>query len=266
MKLAATAVLTLIGMASPALAQWGPYGASPYGGPGPYYGDRYGSAPYGRAPDGYYDVIPPFEVRMILRSAGFNPLDRPALVGMNYVVRAWSRRGEMVRVVVDARRGRIMSVGPLAGPPSSQPSPRYGAIPSQPEAADDDEDAMPPPRGRAPNAQRPGDGEMIAPNPPPVLRYDPRLGAAPSEDDPSVAPRRAPSPSKSGRTAAVTPTYPPMPRPRPAIPPAGETAEAPAAVIETPAAAPPAPAKEPAAKVPLAAPKGGDFPPVAPLE
>jgi hypothetical protein len=60
------------------------------------------------------DVLPPYEVVTVIRSAGLDPLTRPFLRGRHYVIRAIDRDDREVRVVVDARRGEIMRIVPVA--------------------------------------------------------------------------------------------------------------------------------------------------------
>jgi hypothetical protein len=178
------------------------------------------------------DVIPPYEVFTIIRSMGLNPLGRPHYRGRTYVLRAVDRRGEEVRVVVDAYAARVLSVTPVdrqaatdydeppyrrrydSGPPLPGPrviesDPRYApprAIPSDPRysspqtAPEDDEDY-------------PGEG-------PDELDADEEgeTGSLPPRTAPGMigAPRTPPAISAPAtRSAAVTPPKTPLPRPRP---------------------------------------------------
>ena len=74
------------------------------------------------APPGYDAGVPPYEVLTIVRSMGLEPLTRPVRNGPAYALRAVDPSGQEVRVVVDARRGRVLHVSPLG--------PRYGVMPA----------------------------------------------------------------------------------------------------------------------------------------
>jgi hypothetical protein len=58
-------------------------------------------------------ILPAHEVVTSLQSAGFTPLTSPSLRGTNYVLRAIDDEGQEVRVVVDARRGEVISATPV---------------------------------------------------------------------------------------------------------------------------------------------------------
>jgi hypothetical protein len=61
-----------------------------------------------------FAALPPHQIVAIVRSTGLDPLSRPARQGPVYVLRAADRAGQEVRVIVDARMGRIIKVVPLA--------------------------------------------------------------------------------------------------------------------------------------------------------
>jgi hypothetical protein len=127
-------------------------------------------------------ILPPYEVAAIVRSTGLEPLGRPVRQGQAYAVRAIDEAGEEVRVIVDARLGRIVKVIPLM-------EPRY---------------AMPllrPPYGRPPRpvAMIPGNG-IDGPE-----FYGPGAGG-------SAAGRPAGAPHEPAAQAG-----PPLPRPRPKV-------------------------------------------------
>jgi hypothetical protein len=237
------AALTFV--ATPAFAQYGwrgdygpgpYYRAAPYEDSSPYYGPRRYEAPrtYGRTPEDE-DGLSRYEIMEILRAAHLQPVSRPWRAGAHVMIRATNARGEVVRVTIDAYRGRIVAVGPAATGPSAGLTPE--------------------PRGayeqRAPYPEA-GENPPVAP---------PRVITAP----------RGPGPE--GRNATATTPRTPMPRPRPAettasIKPAPEAtpAPAPAAAVPPPAPAPEtAPAEAPRKETPAPA---GDtaFPPVAPLD
>jgi hypothetical protein len=76
-----------------------------------------------------FGVLPPQQIVAIVRSAGLDPLSRPARQGSVYVVRANNRAGQEVRVIVDAQMGRIVKVVPLATAGPSSPGPPRQAGP-----------------------------------------------------------------------------------------------------------------------------------------
>src|SRR6266446_3562709 len=67
-------------------------------------------------------ILPPYEVAAIVRSTGLEPLGRPVRQGQAYAVRAIDDAGEEVRVIVDARLGRITKLVPLMDPPRARRS------------------------------------------------------------------------------------------------------------------------------------------------
>jgi len=77
-------------------------------------------------------ILPPYEVAAIVRSTGLEPLGRPVRQGQAYAVRAIDDAGEEVRVIVDARLGRIIKVVPLMEPRYAMPllrPPAFGRPP-----------------------------------------------------------------------------------------------------------------------------------------
>src|SRR5262249_20536575 len=77
-------------------------------------------------------ILPPYEVAAIVRSTGLEPLGRPVRQGQAYAVRAVDDAGEEVRVIVDARMGRIVKVVPLMEPRYAMPllrPPAFGRPP-----------------------------------------------------------------------------------------------------------------------------------------
>jgi hypothetical protein len=162
--------------------------------------------------------VPPYEVVAIVRSTGLEPLTRPVRNGTAYALRALDPAGQEVRVVVDARNGRIARVVPVPG--ARYVDPRYGEFP--------------PPYGRAAGRLVPdgyGPGARVAALPPgaegtPPSAHAPAIGSAP-------------------RPAAQS-APPPLPRPRPKAASADSSAAAPTAA-PAPQAMPPAAAEAPAA-------------------
>jgi hypothetical protein len=151
-------------------------------------------------------ALPPYEIAAIVRSTGLEPLGRPVRQGPAYAVRAVDPAGEEVRVIVDARLGRIVKVIPLM-------EPRY-AMP-----------LMRPPFGRPPRpiAMIP-DGGLEG-----SVLNGPGMGGSPP--GPTAGASHGP---------AVQAGPPPLPRPRPKV----ASTEPPAAKPVAGATAPQAGAKE----------------------
>ncbi len=141
--------------------------------PPPYLGTSYPG-------DG---ALRPYEIVAIVSSTGLEPLGRPIRQGPAYAVRAVDAAGEEVRVIVDARLGRIVKVVPLM-------EPRY-AMP-----------LMRPPFGRPPRpiAMVP-DGGVDGP-----LLNGPGMGGLPGGSVAGVP-----------RDPAAQAGPPPLPRPRPKV-------------------------------------------------
>jgi hypothetical protein len=182
------------------------------------------------------DVIPPYEVFTIIRSAGLRPLGRPQYRGRYYVVHAVAPRGEEVRVVVDAYAARVVSIRPL----DRYATPEYGAPPAYrryesgpppapgPRVIEAEPRYLPPapvprphasdPRYGAPQAL-PDDDDDDYPGQGPDdfdADEDDRTGSLPPRD-PSRRSNasRGPQDLPATRSAAVTPPKTPLPRPRP---------------------------------------------------
>ncbi len=138
--------------------------------------------------------LPPHEIAMIVRSSGLDPLTRPVRQGGAYSLRALDDAGREVRVVVDARRGRILRIGPVPGSNYVDLPPSYARPPGRiPEQEIDD-----PARTAAPPD---ADG-------PPV---NPAVNARPAGDP--IGPGRGLAPSNSAAQSGA----PPLPRPRPKL-------------------------------------------------
>ena len=170
-------------------------------GPPPYPGTVYPGYP------GEGMILPPYEVAAIVRSTGLEPLGRPVRQGQAYAVRAIDEAGEEVRVIVDARLGRIVKVIPLMEPRYAMPLLRPPAFGRPPRPV-----AMVPDGGiEGPEFNGPGVGGLMAGRP----------AAAPHE--PSA------------------PAGPPLPRPRPKV---ASTESPPAQPVTGGAAAPQGAAKD----------------------
>jgi hypothetical protein len=150
--------------------------------------------PLDSLPSAVGDELPPYEVMNIVRSSGMRPMGPPARRGRIYLLHAVERNGDDVRVVVDARSGRIVSVTPMM----DFPPPSYGAS-SAYEPAPMDEPTS--------SYGRPGPYHYGPP--------EPLTGRIPNTVPPELAPAARPA-SPVSRSAAVTPPRTPLPRPRPA--------------------------------------------------
>jgi len=220
-----------------------------YYGPG-FYGQRY-----------YVPGLAPWRVARIVRSAGLTPLSAPARRGPIYEVVAIDPEGRHMRVAVDAYRGAITSVRPVAvlrpngepygsrvavAPPEETdmaPSPRLGP-PASPTGP-----ARMPPQGAPPYA---GPSQAIPSQtlPPQPLTQQPVQ--PPQAAQPGPNPRIANAPAVTGATPPVESERTPIPRPRPsaaanaAVTPAPNSMSRPAAAA-APSAAATAPAEVPEA-------------------
>ena len=139
-------------------------------------------------------ALPPHEILTSVRSTGLEPLSRPMRFGPAYSLRAADAAGREVRVIADARTGRILTVDPVLFPRYVGPPPPNGRPPGRIAAVPD---------GHSPNSRiatlPPG-----AEGPPPG---GPAAGGLPAVQAPAaVAPRPA---------AQAGP--PPLPRPRPKL-------------------------------------------------
>lgn len=205
---AASVVVTVA--ATPAMAQYwyapGPY-AGPYGGPRPYYAP----GPYG------YEGIGPYEVAAIVRSANLQPISRPWRNGANFMVRATNGRGEVVNVLIDAYRGRILRIALAETAPVARLTPDPHDTGMAPQY---DEDGNPLPPRPVPNVQRPiiehNRTAAVTPVRPPMPR--PRPADAPSPvvavkpaPDAPAAPAAVPTPPAPAAETLPQPTETPSP-------------------------------------------------------
>jgi hypothetical protein len=132
--------------------------------------------------------LPPREIVGIVRAAGMDPVSRPVLRGRAYSMLALDPEGQVVRVEIGARRGRILRIAPAAHPRYADIPPSYSRPPGLiPDGQGPDD---------FPNAG-PGDGEDLP------------TGSAGESVGPS---RRSAIPSPSMQSAT-----PPLPRPRPKL-------------------------------------------------
>lgn len=216
-------------------------------------------------------LVPRHEVLTIVRSVGYNPLERPTRRGVTYTLRAVDSVGWLVRLVVDAQTGEIhsatqlgrqmeRSADPSLGPRAvTSPSPGYigpdrqgsrpGSSPQNPIYEDDRPGTfVPRPPASVPSAPVAGvpQREPVLPNPQIIA---PEPGGGPLPPPPERFPNRAqpgPEPKLAPPKRAVSaalPKVPPLPRPRPGAIPVSAPA-APVAVVPEPAGEPKIPAPE----------------------
>jgi hypothetical protein len=157
--------------------------------------------------------VPPQEVAAIVASAGLEPLGRPLRQGPVYTMRALDPAGAEVRVIVNARMGRIVRIVPVTMPHYAVPVVRppgrivmaapggYGPNVRVPDA-----EGLPsggPPQGAAATApydQMPSAG-------PPLPRPRPKLAStdAPADKPPGTAqPPAAQGAAKDGKMPETT--------------------------------------------------------------
>jgi len=229
--------------------------------------------PQGYPPQGYEPgVLPPREIMSMLRSTGFDPLDRPVRRGPNYVLRAMDGNDREVTLVINGRNGHILSATPLRTasrmqpgvsmgewqrmppgympPPGTVPQPGYG--PGAPTADDEDDDApqQPGAYGARPPAAAQGALPRYGNNPPRDYnggqpdddaqpQSDPRVIPADPQGGPLPPPperfpqRAAPQqPKPLKRAAAAPPKTAPLPKPKPNAAAAPSTATPPVAATK----------------------------------
>lgn len=135
------------------------------------------------------DLMPPYEVLTIVRSAGLDPIGRPTRRGPTYVLHAIDDDDREVRVVVDARYGDIVSITPVM------------AAWRDPRARE-----LPPRRGMGPYERTPeGYPPRYRSGPPIVYESDPPLERprAGLPDDPGYAGRALPPPARRAEPPPV---------------------------------------------------------------
>ena len=132
-------------------------------------------------------TLPPYEIVALMRSIGLRPLHRPVREGPTYAMRAVDPIGEEVRVVVDARSGRILRIEPVLIPPNALP-------------------VVPAPYGRP-------SGRIVMLPDGPTGRIAELPPGGPPGHPASIARPAAGAPAASGPQGSV----PPLPRPRPKV-------------------------------------------------
>jgi hypothetical protein len=207
-------------------------------------------------PGSYSSQLPPHEIIAIVRSTGLQTIGRPERQGPNYAVRALNRSGQEVRVIVDARMGRILKVAPLpqdaaAGPydrpPGTVPdgygpNSRLGGAPTLPygpppdNARDPDADAPLAPAGAA-RAPQTGAGAVARPKPKseqaksePAKPEQSKTGQV--KPEPPKPDQSKPAQSKPAQSPIVASGDDKLRLAEPPLSPAGGSAAAPAAFEE----------------------------------
>ena len=196
-------------------------------------------------------VLPPYEIVTIIRSTGLDPLGRPMRRGAIYALHAIGRDGDEVRVLVNARSGKIIKVTPVEtasrlppkaivepyGPPRYIPPGRPELYEAEPPVVYEGErpvvyEARPPviygPRPpvevpvAAPlrrHATPPNRADVPAVSAPRVITaIEPgRAGLLPPPPErfPQRMPAAAAKPKPAKRAVAALPKQPPLPKPRP---------------------------------------------------
>jgi len=241
----------------------------------------YGAPP----PSTVHDGMPPSQALMIARTSGLRPLTQPARRGPNWVLLASDGMGGQLRVVINARTGRIVHAAPAHDPrfaygePPSRPRGLVPIMPPQHAAAPPSYGgALPPPDLNTPTPPLPHTARTTPPQqtPPPT-----RTARASPQTPPGATPNSslASAPDTTGSVPSRPAARTPLPRPRPTMAAneagAGATAPTPPTqarqLVETspeaeasPAAAAAAPSATPAPAKP--APAETQMVPVAPLD
>ena len=215
------------------------------------------AAQYFSRPIAPIGLFAPDDVFEIVREMGFDPIGRPVRNGPIWIQRAVDDYGRLLRVMVDARRARVVGVEPIGRMPVAYGRPyaptggpyAYGPRP-YPYVMPDDEAFAPP---RPMMAIRGQPQAALPPAISPHAALPPQTGLPPSATQPKQ------------KSAAVTPSLPPVPRKRPSSAPqeaAGSVEPLQAAPKAEPApvvtgstnAAPSAPVAKPAPAMPPVAP------------
>lgn len=151
------------------------------------------------APKPVTGFVSSYEILHTVRAAGFDPLGPPLREGTSYVLRATDFRGILMRVVLDARTGVIRDVTRIVSGtpgPYGMTAPPYGA-PAYASLPDESSPYGAPAYGA------------------PVASRTPEMGLG---EQPVGLPATRPStaPATMHPATVAHPTFPPLPRPRPA--------------------------------------------------
>jgi hypothetical protein len=148
-------------------------------------------------------ILPPAKINGIVRSMSLMPAGPPVLKGSTYAVLATSRRGSSVRVIVDARFGKVLSVQRVIAviPPGAYPAQQQvdGAVP-RPDA---------PYRTRTPDVRPPG--PIARPPALPPEKAEQKSATAPANSNPAVTiDASAAKDPKSTKSTSGSPSFPPV--------------------------------------------------------
>jgi len=191
--------------------------------------------PYpGMAYPGYGPGLPPYEVIAIVRAIGLEPLTRPLRTGPSYALRALDPAGQEVRVVVDARLGRVLGVVPVGThhalmPPLSPYGRPLGRLAPDGYGPNSRIAGMPPsmddpltdgPAGAMLLPRTPGAATTPHPSAqgnPPLPRPRPKIAtsSAPAAEKPAPADAAAPTPNQATTESSKPPTPPAATPPAP---------------------------------------------------
>src|SRR5262249_5874318 len=194
-----------------------------------YYGPGYRPGPGYYGPRYYVPGLAPWRVARIVRSAGLQPLSAPARRGPIYEVVALDPEGRHMRVAVDAYRGAITSVRPVAVlRPNSEPygargpiSEPYGSrVAVAPPSLPPDEDEIVPGPRLSPPPPQPGTGRIppqAGPSQgiPPHQPLTQQPAQPPQAQQPAPSPRIVNAPATTGTATPIENQRTPIPRPRP---------------------------------------------------
>jgi hypothetical protein len=136
-------------------------------------------------------ALPPAKANAIVQSMGLVPIEQPVRKGLTYVVIANNRQGRSVRIIVDARFGKVLAVQRVIAviPPGTYPvRPPVDTAPTQPHA---------PNQAGAPAVRPPA--VVARPLAPPPAKPDQK---------PTITPAN-PTPSVIGTSSSVTAPKPP---------------------------------------------------------
>ncbi|MGR7995699.1 hypothetical protein [Xanthobacter sp. ZOL 2024] len=179
-----------------------------------------------------YSMLPPGEVRRLVRNLGYWDVSVPRLAGRIYVLRATDEEGP-VSLRVDAFTGRVVTVDsavPRSAPPAYGALPRPASpppvVPLPPRRPAEADLALTSPAAPAPAIAAPAAPPSAAPAPSASAPREPAASAAlqpaPSAPAPSASARVAPAPSAAPVAAGASPApATPVPAVAPALPAAG---------------------------------------------
>lgn len=223
-------VLSGLGAVSAQAQYYYPYPPPP---PGPVYvpAPAYGAPVYG--------MLPPGEIRAIVRNLGYWQVSRPSLQGRAYVVSAVGDGGP-VALAVDAFTGRVSPLTTVSGPTYGPPPATYAPMPRPPASQAARTPPATPPAQPSPK-RRPADVQTAKPD------VGVPIPPAPGAAIPAAPATAAPDSAATGGPATPPPAGQPIPSAQPAPQTPAKTGAAPGAGQAIPPAQTP-PAQAPAAQ------------------